>query len=116
MDEVIADSLTRHLELYNRATGERLTADRISEVGLDAAIPAQHRALFERLPHEDGFFGDLAVIEDSQRALRLLDSRVDLFITSAAMEVPQSFDAKFKWLQRHFPFVPPSRISSAATR
>ena len=26
------------------------------------------------------------------------------------MEVPTSFDAKFKWLEKHFPFIPPSRI------
>jgi 5'(3')-deoxyribonucleotidase/uncharacterized protein with PQ loop repeat len=110
MDEVIADSLTRHLELYNRATGESLSADLISDIGLDAAIPATYRELFERLPHQDGFFDDLGVIEDSQRAVRLLDSSFDVFITSAAMEVPSSFDTKFKWLQRHFPFIPPSRI------
>jgi 5'(3')-deoxyribonucleotidase/uncharacterized protein with PQ loop repeat len=110
MDEVIADSLTRHLQLYNRATGESLSADLISDIGLDAAIPARYREVFERLPHQDGFFDDLGVIEDSQRAVRLLDASFDVFITSAAMEVPSSFDAKFKWLQRHFPFIPPSRI------
>ena len=26
------------------------------------------------------------------------------------MDVPCSFDAKFRWLQRHFPFIPPSHI------
>lgn len=110
MDEVIADSLTRHLELYNRATGERLSPELIHQIGLDAAIPARYRDLFERLPHQDGFFDDLGVVENSQRALRLLDSSFDVFITSAAMEVPASFDAKFKWLQQHFPFIPPNRI------
>src|SRR5579859_6912841 len=34
----------------------------------------------------------------------------DVFITSAAMDVPFSFDGKFKWLQKHFPFIPTSRI------
>jgi hypothetical protein len=32
------------------------------------------------------------------------------WFASAAMEVPFSFEAKSKWLQKHFPFVPPSRI------
>jgi 5'(3')-deoxyribonucleotidase/uncharacterized protein with PQ loop repeat len=110
MDEVIADTLTRHLEWYRRATGENLSPELIAEIGLDAAIPAKYRELFENIPHQDGFFDDLGVIRNSQRALRLLDSSFDVFITSAAMEVPSSFDAKFKWLQKHFPFVPPSRI------
>jgi len=110
MDEVIADSLTRHLSLYNRATGQNVTPELIRENGLEAAIPAKHREIFERLPHEDGFFDDLGVIVHSQRALQLLSSEFNVFITSAAMEVPRSFDAKFRWLQEHFPFVPTSNI------
>jgi 5'-nucleotidase len=110
MDEVIADSLARHLSLYNRATGENVTPELIREKGLEAAIPAKHRGIFERLPHEDGFFDDLGVIVNSQRALQLLSSECNVFITSAAMEVPRSFDDKFRWLQEHFPFIPTSNI------
>ena len=110
MDEVIADALTRHLSLYNRATGEDLTPERIRQVGLEAAIPPKYRALFENLAHQDGFFDDLAVIPNSQRALQILASVFDVFITSAAMEVPRSFDAKFRWLREHFPFIPTSNI------
>ena len=110
MDEVIADALTRHLTLYNRVTGENLTPDLIREVGLEAAIPAKYRAVFYSLPHEDGFFDDLGVIANSQRALQILSSEFDVFITSAAMEVPRSFDSKFRWLREHFPFIPTSNI------
>jgi len=110
MDEVIADTLLRHLEWYNQQTGESLSPELIAEVGLESAIPAKYRELFDNIPHQNGFFDDLGVIKNSQRALRLLDLSFDVFITSAAMEVPSSFDAKFKWLQKHFPFIPPSRI------
>ena len=110
MDEVMADTLSRHLEWYNRATGENLSPELIAQLGLEAAIPAKYRELFENIPHQDGFFDDLGIVENSQRALRFLHSSFDLFITSAAMEVPSSFDAKFRWLQKHFPFIPASRI------
>ena len=110
MDEVIADALTRHLNLYNRATGENCTPELIRQVGLEAAIPPKYRAVFERLPHEDGFFENLGVIANSQRALQILSSEFEVFITSAAMEVPRSFDAKFRWLREHFPFIPTSNI------
>jgi 5'-nucleotidase len=110
MDEVIADSLTRHLSLYNEATGESVSPELIRQKGLEASIPARHRKLFERLPHEDGFFDNLDVIVNSQHALQQLSSEYDVFITSAAMEVPHSFDAKFRWLQEHFPFIPTSNI------
>jgi len=110
MDEVIADALTRHLSLYNRATGENVTPELIRRAGLEAAIPLKYRPVFERLPHEDGFFENLSVIANSQRALQILSSEFEVFITSAAMEVPRSFDAKFRWLREHFPFIPTSNI------
>jgi len=106
----LRDVKTRHLSLYNRATGQNVTPELIRENGLEAAIPAKHREIFERLPHEDGFFDDLGLIAHSQRALQLLPSEFNVFITSAAMEVPRSFDAKFRWLQEHFPFIPTSNI------
>src|ERR1700730_668609 len=110
MDEVIADSLTRHLSLYNQAIGDNVTPDLIQERCLEASIPPKHREIFDRFPHDDGFFDDLGVIVNSQHALQLLSSEYDVFITSAAMEVPNSFDAKFRWLQKHFPFIPTSNI------
>src|SRR5262249_60888009 len=73
MDEVIADTLTRHLEWYNRTTGENLSPELIAQIGLEAAIPAKHRELFENIPHQPGFFADLGVLEKSQLALRILD-------------------------------------------
>jgi 5'(3')-deoxyribonucleotidase/uncharacterized protein with PQ loop repeat len=108
MDEVIADALTRHLDLYNRATGENVSAEAISREEFDRVI--KYREVFERIPHEQEFFDDLGLIKDSQCALRLLSSHFDIFITSAAMEVPGSFEAKFKWLQKYFPFIPTSNL------
>jgi 5'(3')-deoxyribonucleotidase/uncharacterized protein with PQ loop repeat len=110
MDEVIADSLTHHLGLYNQATGQNLTPEIIREKGLKESIPLKHHDVFARLPHDDGFFEDLGVIENSQHALQRLATEYDVFIASAAMEVPSSFAAKFRWLQRHFPFIPTSNI------
>jgi 5'(3')-deoxyribonucleotidase/uncharacterized protein with PQ loop repeat len=110
MDEVIADAFSEHLRRYNHQTGAGLTVQTILEKGLKPSIPAEHREIYNRIPYADDFFADLAVIEGSQEALAYLCQHHDVFITSAAMEVPTSFDAKFKWMERHFPFIPPSRI------
>jgi 5'(3')-deoxyribonucleotidase len=42
--------------------------------------------------------------------LEKLQTRYEVFIATAAMEVPSSFNAKFKWLAEHFPFIPASHI------
>jgi 5'(3')-deoxyribonucleotidase len=40
--------------------------------------------------------------------VRALAQRYEVFIATAAMEVPTSFADKFEWLDEHFPFIPPS--------
>ena len=57
----------------------------------------------------ENFFRNLRVIEGSQDALRELASQHEIFIVTAAMEVPCSLAAKFAWLQEHFSFIPPDK-------
>lgn len=110
MDEVIADAFGKHLDQYNERAGTKLTREMISKKGLNALIPVGGQEEFHAIPHADGFFADMELIAGSREALQELSRNHDLFITSAAMEVPGSFADKFQWLETHFPFIPPSRI------
>lgn len=110
MDEVIADAVTEHLFRYNRDHGEHLTkADLAGRWIWDLVSVDRHEALEGYLRSED-FFAVLEVMPESQRVLRRLQDEYDVFIASAAMEVPTSFTAKYDWLARHFPHVPASHI------
>jgi 5'-nucleotidase len=110
MDEVIADAFSKHLHHYNRSAGTNLTPELVAEQGLGALIAVERREEFSAIPHSDGFFADIEVIPGSREALLELSRKHDIYITSAAMEVPNSFADKFAWLGVHFPFIPPSRI------
>jgi 5'(3')-deoxyribonucleotidase len=110
MDEVIADALGEHLSRYNRDFPEHLTVDDLQGRWLWDAVPPTRVAALERYMLSDDFFAVLGVMPHAQRVLDRLQSRYDVFIASAAMEVPTSFTAKFQWLARHFPFIPASRI------
>ena len=110
MDEVIADSLRKHLSQYNQRTGTNLTPEMISQRGLAEVIPGKDRDEFNAIPHAPGFFADLEVIAGSREALLELSRHHDVYITSAAMEVPSSFADKFQWMEKNFPFIPPSRM------
>jgi 5'-nucleotidase len=59
---------------------------------------------------DPSFFAGLAVMPDCRDVVRELAARHDVFVVPAAMDVPCSFAAKYEWLQRHFPFIPPSHI------
>lgn len=110
MDEVIADALGEHLLRYNRQFGSNITVEDLNGQWLWDYVPVERQAaLYDYLSSED-FFEVLDVMPDAQRVLGRLQARYDVFIATAAMEVPTSFNAKFKWLEKHFPFIPPSRI------
>jgi 5'(3')-deoxyribonucleotidase/uncharacterized protein with PQ loop repeat len=112
MDEVIADAFGKVLSTFNEKMGSNITREEISEKGVEgtmrSTLSPEMFAEYERLCHTGEFFAGLELMEGSQEALRQLSEHYEIFIASAAMDVPSSFDAKFKWLQRHFSFIPPS--------
>ncbi len=110
MDEVIADAVAEHLLRYNRDHDTTITKDDLYGKWLwDVVDQERHPALEAYLRSED-FFAVLEVMPEAQRVLYALQSRYEVFIATAAMEVPTSFVAKYKWLERHFPFIAPSHI------
>lgn len=109
MDEVMADALSEHLRRYNTAFGTQVTRDDLRGQHIEDFVPAAHRDALEAML-DASFFADLPVMPGCLDVVRELTGRYDVFVVSAAMDVPCSFDAKFAWLQRHFPFIPPSNI------
>ena len=113
-DEVIADALGAHLFRDNRDFPddfpEPLTRADLHGRRLWQAAPSDRRTAIDAYLRTDDFFRVLRVMPDAQRVLERLQSRYDVFIASAAMEVPTSFAAKYQWLAEHFPFIPSSRI------
>jgi 5'-nucleotidase len=109
MDEVMADALGEHLRRYNAAFGTALTPADIRGCHLEDYIPPGQRAAAEAML-DASFFENLETLPDCQEVVRELAERHQVFIASAAMDVPCSFDAKYRWLRRHFPFIPPSQI------
>jgi 5'(3')-deoxyribonucleotidase len=114
MDEVIADALGEHLTRYNRDfANDRtapLTLDDLHGRRLWQVVPAERHHLIDNYLRDADFFRVLRVMPHAQRVLERLQSRYEVFIASAAMEVPTSFAAKYDWLAEHFPFIPTSHI------
>jgi 5'(3')-deoxyribonucleotidase len=109
MDEVMADALSEHLRRYNATFGTRVAARDLDGHHLEDWVPAGHREA--ALAMVDGsFFEDLAVMPDCQEVIRELAARHDIFVVTAAMDVPCSFEPKYRWLRRYFPFLPASQI------
>jgi 5'(3')-deoxyribonucleotidase len=110
MDEVMADALAEHLVRYNRDYHAGLTLEDLQGKALWDVIASEHHSVVEGYLRSDDFFENLTVMPESQRVMRLLQQRYEVFIATAAMEVPASFHQKYRWLEKHFPYISPSHI------
>lgn len=109
MDEVLADAFSEMLRRYNAQFGTTLTEADFRGRDVCDVVPAENiPALFAMF--DASFFEDLEVFPDAQAVVRELHERHEVFIVTAAMEVPESFGPKYRWLREHFPFIPPTHI------
>jgi len=110
MDEVMADAVAEFLRRYERDFNEQVSDEALRGRRLWEAVRSdRHDTMLGYLQTED-FFSVLNVMPESQRVLRALQEKYEVFIATAAMEVPTSFTAKYEWLGEHFPFIPSSHI------
>lgn len=107
MDEVVADALGEHLRRYNAMFGANLQREHLEGSHLRHLIPDEHKAATDQMVHTEDFFANLDVMPHAQEVLERLSRNHQIFITTAAMEVPKSFTAKYNWLRHHFSFISP---------
>jgi len=108
MDEVMADTLAEHLRRYNQTFDEDVTPRDLVGKGLWEVTPADRQQQLRAFLDAEDFFEDLALMPDAQAVLKDLSASFEIFIATQAMAVPNSLGPKYRWLQRHFPFIPPS--------
>jgi 5'-nucleotidase len=106
MDEVMADTLGEHLRRYNESFDEQIMIADLRGKGLWDVVREDRLEDLRAIIQAEDFFEDLGVMPDSQNVLHDLTKRFEVFIATQAMSVPNSFGPKYRWLQRHFPFLP----------
>ena len=104
----MADTLAEHLRRYNQAFDEAVKPEDLVGKGLWEITPLDRQVQLRAFLDAEDFFEVLDVIPDSQTVLEDLSKRFEIFIATQAMAVPNSLGPKYRWLQRHFPFIPPS--------
>jgi 5'(3')-deoxyribonucleotidase len=109
MDEVIADFNVKMVAAFNHRFSETLTLEQLKGQTIQQLRPDLCEEINQMIGESD-FFADLPVMQGSQETLRRMVLKHDVFITTAAMEFPLSFNAKFRWLNEHFPFINPLHI------
>lgn len=106
MDEVMADTYGAHIEIYNRDYQECLTHEACLGNEVWQTIPVDRQESVRQHASTIGFFRELSPIADSQKVIRELSQKYEVYIASAAMQFPNSLIEKSEWLDEHFPFIP----------
>jgi len=105
MDEVIADAVGKFIKLYNRDYNIPLDLKIDPGNEIYHHVPEDINQKWFDYINEPGFFRDLEVIPHSQRVIKALQEKYDVYIVSAAMEFRNSLTDKYDWLAEHFPFI-----------
>ena len=110
MDEVMADTMAHFLAKYNNSFGVGLKTEHFQGRHVFEVIDEAHKPEARDYFQQEAFFATIPVMPGSADVIKALTASYEVFITTAAMDVPCSFTPKFDWLQRHFPFIPTSNI------
>ena len=110
MDEVMADAVAEHLARYNQDHDDNISKDDLQGKWLWDVVSVDRHAALESYLRSDDFFDVLEVMPHAKRVVQALQTKYEVFIATAAMEVPTSFMSKYRWLAKHFPFIPASHI------
>ncbi|MEB7463757.1 5'(3')-deoxyribonucleotidase [Mammaliicoccus sciuri] len=109
MDEVLADTIKKLLRRYNEETSSNVTMEELKGTKIRNMMP-EHQGILTSILREDGFFRDLEVFPDGVEVVQKLNEYYDVYIVTAAMDVPTSFADKYAWLREHMPFLDPQHF------
>jgi 5'(3')-deoxyribonucleotidase len=104
MDEVIADFTSKHVKIFNSLYSDKIVLEDLRGKKLRELRPHLVEEILEIL-REPSFFRDLKPLQNSQAVIKELSKTYEIYITTAAMEFPTSFTAKYEWLKEHFGFL-----------
>lgn len=110
MDEVMVDTLAERLARYQTQFGEELPLAGLSGVKFHEAVQEDRRDAVEGHLRSPGFFRHLTLMPGAREVIQELMESYEVFITTAAMEYPNSFTEKYEWIKEHLPFFPDSHI------
>ena len=106
MDQVIVDSLKKEIALYNRLFNKDITKEDLVGKTIHEFMDKNEWIKLYNEVNQKGFFRDLEFIDPMVfEILEEMNKKYDIYICTAAMEVPNSFEDKYLWLRENLPFL-----------
>ncbi len=110
MDQVLADFHGKATKVFNERFNKNIPKDDFGFAKIEMLYPELLEE-FILIVNEPDFFRDLQLEDaDAVSVLQELNEHYEIYIATAAMDVPGSFHAKYEWLLEHFPFLNPAHF------
>ncbi|AKD56242.1 5' nucleotidase, NT5C type [Spirosoma radiotolerans] len=103
MDDVMADTHAKFIQLYLEGETPRYTLEELKEKSFHELFDENEYKVISERVYEPGFFRDIPVMKGAKEVIAELMQKYDVFVASAAQEFPNSLREKWDWLQEHFP-------------
>lgn len=92
MDQVIVDTLKKEIEVYNKLFQRNITEEDLIGKTIHEFMDKEEWIELYNTINSKGFFRDLDFIDpDAPAVIEELNRNYDIYICTAAMEVPESF-------------------------
>jgi 5'-nucleotidase len=110
MDDVMADTHEKLIDIVLNDFDTTLTDKDLRSKALRELLHPKQLGKLHKIIDSPGFFADIKVKEGAEETVYRLSKFYELFVATACMEFPTSFNDKFSWLKKHFPFIPWTNI------
>ena len=110
MDDVLANTHEKLVNIVLSDFSTTLNKEDFQKKGLRELLHPKQLSRLHKIMDTPGFFADIEVKEGAIETVSKLSSYYNIFVATACMEFPTSFNDKFAWLRKHFPFIPWTNI------
>lgn len=110
MDDVLANTHEKLIQVILNDFGSNLTERQLRSGALKSLLHPKQLTRLHKVMNTPGFFADVEVMNDAVETVHSLSKYYEIFVATACMEFPNSFNDKFVWLNKHFRFIPWTNI------
>ncbi|MCF2490873.1 5' nucleotidase, NT5C type [Dyadobacter sp. CY347] len=106
MDDVMANTHKKLANIVHNDFSTVYNEEQLRKSAFRDILHPKQLAKLHKIIDTPGFFADIEVMNGAVETVYKLSKFYEIFVATACMEFPTSFNDKFAWLKKHFPFIP----------
>ena len=110
MDDVISDTLNYTITCLEKSYNVSINKNLLVGKRLEDIVSVEVTEVIKTMVQQKNFFLEIPVKQNSQKVIKELKNKYDIYIVSAALLYPNSLYEKYIWLRENFNFIEKEKI------